>query len=100
MTSLMCAEVAKARGQVRTATRWLRQGIAGLRSADPGGWSFVALVALTGALGMTGDATSARQALMEMTAARHPTFAFVEPTRYSPGLGLLPRREVSARPSR
>jgi hypothetical protein len=79
MTSLMCAEVAKARGQIRTATRWLRQGIAGLRSADPGGWSFVALVALTGALGMTGDATSARQALMEMTAARHPTFAFVEP---------------------
>jgi DNA-binding NarL/FixJ family response regulator len=79
MTSLMCAEVAKSRGQVRTAARWLRQAIAGLQNADPGGWSFVALVALTGALGMAGDAASARRALMDMTAARHPTFALLEP---------------------
>ncbi|MBV9139406.1 MAG: helix-turn-helix transcriptional regulator [Pseudonocardiales bacterium] len=69
MTSFMCAEVATSRGQVKTAARWSRQTIAGLHGADPGGWSFSALVFLTGALGMAGDATLARQALVAMTAA-------------------------------
>ena len=67
------------RGQVRTAARWYHQAIAALQGADPGGLSFGALVGLTGALGMAGDATSARQALVEMTAARHPTFVYLEP---------------------
>lgn len=75
----MCAAVATSRGQVQTATRWYRQVIAALHGADPGGWSLGGLVGLTGALGMAGDATSAHQALVEMTAARHPTYVYLEP---------------------
>jgi len=79
MTSFMCAGVAISRGQVQTAARWYRQAIAGIHGRDPGGWSFAGLVGLTGTLGMAGEATSARQAFVEMTAARHPTFVFLEP---------------------
>jgi DNA-binding NarL/FixJ family response regulator len=79
VTSLMRAEVAKSRGQVTTAARWCRQAIAGIQEADFGGASLIGLVSLTGALGMAGDATSARQAFGLMTAARHPTFGFLEP---------------------
>jgi DNA-binding NarL/FixJ family response regulator len=46
---------------------------------EPNGWSFIGLVGLTSALGMAGDPTSARQTLMEMTAARHPTYVYLEP---------------------
>lgn len=79
MTSFMCAAVAAYRGQVQIAAHWCRQAIAGIHGADPGGWSFAGLVCLTSALGMAGDATSARQALVEMTTARHPTFVYLEP---------------------
>jgi DNA-binding CsgD family transcriptional regulator len=79
MTSFICAEVVKSRGQVRTTVRWLRQAIAGLQGADPGGWLFHALVALTSALAMTGDAASARQGFVDMAAARHPTWLYLEP---------------------
>jgi DNA-binding NarL/FixJ family response regulator len=79
MTSLMCAAVATSRGQVKTAARWYRQAIAGIHDADPGGWSFSGLMGLTGALGMAGDTTSARQTFGEMTAARHPTYVYLEP---------------------
>jgi DNA-binding NarL/FixJ family response regulator len=79
VTSFMCAAVAMSGGQVRTAMRWYRQAIAALHGADPGGWSFHGLVFLTGALGMASEATLARQALLEMTAARHPTHAYLEP---------------------
>jgi DNA-binding CsgD family transcriptional regulator len=79
MTCFMSGEVAKYRGQVRTAVRWLRQAIAGSQIADPGGWSFHALVALTSALGMTGEAALARQTQVNMTVARHPTFVYLEP---------------------
>ncbi|MGH8917416.1 MAG: LuxR C-terminal-related transcriptional regulator, partial [Actinomycetes bacterium] len=78
-TSFMRAAVATSRGQVRTAARWYRQVIAASQGVDPGGWSFGCLVFLTGALGMAGDSTSARQALVEMTAARHPTYVALEP---------------------
>jgi hypothetical protein len=79
ITSLMCAVVAIYRGQVQTAARWYRQTIAALPDADPGGWSFGALVFLTSALGMAGDATSTSQALLDMTAAVHPTYVYLEP---------------------
>jgi DNA-binding CsgD family transcriptional regulator len=79
VTSFMRAVVAAHRGQVRTAVRWYRQAIAASQGADPGGYSFGWLVFLTGALGMAGDATSARQAFGEMTAARHPTYIYLEP---------------------
>jgi DNA-binding CsgD family transcriptional regulator len=79
LTSLMCAAVAMSRGQVRTAARWYRQAIAAIQGADPGGVSFDGLVGLTSALGMAGDVTQARQALVEMTAARHPAFVYLEP---------------------
>jgi DNA-binding NarL/FixJ family response regulator len=79
ITSLMCAAVATSRGQVQTAARWCRQAIAALQDADPGGWSFVGLMLLTGVLGMAGNTTPAGQALVEMTAARHPTYVYLEP---------------------
>jgi DNA-binding NarL/FixJ family response regulator len=78
-TSMACAAVAAARGQVETAVRWHRQAIAALHGADPGGSSFAVLVGLTGTLGMAGEATHARQALIEMTVARHPTYVYLEP---------------------
>jgi len=64
---------------VQTAVRWCRQVVAALHGADPGGWSFGGLMFLTSALGMAGDATSARQALVEMTTARHPAYVYLEP---------------------
>jgi DNA-binding NarL/FixJ family response regulator len=79
VTSSMCAHVAISRGQVRTAARWYRQAIAAIHGMDPGGVSFSGLVGLAGALGMAGDATQARQALVKMTAARHPAFVYLEP---------------------
>ena len=79
IVSAMYGVVAASRGQVKTAARWLRQTIAATHSAAFGGGSFRALVFLTGALGMAGDATSARQAFVEMTAARHPIYVFLEP---------------------
>lgn len=78
-TCFMCAAVAMSSGRVRTAQRWFRQAIAALQGADPGGWSFHGLVFLTGALGMAGDAEPARQAMTDMTAARHPAHAYLEP---------------------
>jgi DNA-binding NarL/FixJ family response regulator len=79
ITSLICAAVAMSRGQVRTAARWYRQAIAAIHGVDPGGLSFRGLVSLTGALGMAGEATQARQAFVEMMAARHPISVCLEP---------------------
>jgi DNA-binding NarL/FixJ family response regulator len=79
VTSFMCALVAIARGQVRTAARWYRQAIAGIQGADPGGWAFFGLVGLTAALAMAGETTAARQAFEAMTAARHPVYVLTEP---------------------
>jgi DNA-binding NarL/FixJ family response regulator len=75
----MCAKVAMFRGQTKTAARWYRQAIATIHDGDPGGISFYLFVGLTGALGMAGDATAARQTLAEVTAARHPGFILAEP---------------------
>ncbi|HEX6401753.1 MAG TPA: LuxR C-terminal-related transcriptional regulator [Pseudonocardiaceae bacterium] len=82
MISLMWAEVAIFRGQVEIAARWYRQVVAATYGADPANWSFRGLMGLTGALGMTGDATIARQALTEMTTARYRGYAFVEPEEF------------------
>jgi DNA-binding NarL/FixJ family response regulator len=79
ITSLMCAHVAMSRGQVRTAARWYRQVIAAVHGADPGALSFSGLVGLTGALGMAGEVTAARQTFVDLTAARHPIAVFLEP---------------------
>ncbi|MGQ0776757.1 MAG: LuxR C-terminal-related transcriptional regulator [Pseudonocardiales bacterium] len=79
VTTALWAEVAMSRGQIRTAVRCYRQIIAGIHGADPGGLVFHGLVTLTSALGMAGDATLARQTLVEMTAARHPAFRLREP---------------------
>ncbi|MGH3972100.1 MAG: hypothetical protein ACRDS9_02055 [Pseudonocardiaceae bacterium] len=75
ITSSMFAHVAKSRGQVKTAARWFRQVLA----ADTGGWQFTVLCDLPGVLGMAGEAASARQALVELTAAQNPGYAFLEP---------------------
>jgi hypothetical protein len=74
ITSTMCGAVAQARGLVRTAARWFRQVLAG-----NGNWSFSLLTDLPGVLGMAGKASLARQALAEMTAARNPAHAFLDP---------------------
>ncbi|MGH3838854.1 MAG: helix-turn-helix transcriptional regulator, partial [Pseudonocardiaceae bacterium] len=79
ITSAMCATVAQSRGQVKTAARWFRQSFAGQGSADTAGWAYTLLFDLSGALGMAGDATSARQAFRDMTATWNPAFAFLEP---------------------
>jgi DNA-binding NarL/FixJ family response regulator len=79
ITSWMCAQVARSRGQIRTAARWYRQAIAAVHGADPGGWLFFLLNGLTGALGMAGDTATARRAFAEMTTARHPGYVYLEP---------------------
>ncbi|MDQ3765097.1 MAG: helix-turn-helix transcriptional regulator, partial [Actinomycetota bacterium] len=79
ITRLMCAEADLFRGQVHTAARRFRQAIAAIHGADPGILSRIGLVGLAGALGMAGDATSARQTIVKMTAPRHPIFVFFEP---------------------
>jgi DNA-binding NarL/FixJ family response regulator len=79
ITSLMWAEAAMSRGKVRTAARRYRQAIVAIHGADPGNLSLIGLVGLASALGMAGDVTSARQTVVEMTAARHPMFVFFEP---------------------
>jgi DNA-binding NarL/FixJ family response regulator len=79
ITSVMCAEAAMSRGQVRTAARWYRQALAGIQSVGPAGLSFQGSVGLASALGMAGDATSARKTFVDMTAARHPTLVYLEP---------------------
>jgi DNA-binding NarL/FixJ family response regulator len=79
LASGMCAAVATARGQVKTAARGYRQGIGAIHGADPGGWLFHGLLGLTGVLGMAGDATSARQTFVGMSAARNAGWALAEP---------------------
>ena len=85
ITSSMFAHVAEARGHVKTAARWFRQVLA----ADTGGWQFTVLCDLPGVLGMAGEAASARQAFVELTAAQNPGYAFLEPG--------TPRRSVGGR---
>jgi DNA-binding NarL/FixJ family response regulator len=77
-TSAMSGAVAQARGQVRTAVRLFGQSLAA--GADTGVQVFTLAVDLPGALGMAGDATSARDALQRMRpVAQHPGFAHVKP---------------------
>jgi ATP/maltotriose-dependent transcriptional regulator MalT len=77
-TSAMCGAVAQSRGQVYTAARWFRQSLAG--TADQGTQAFTLLMDLPGALGMAGDATSARDAVGQLTPfARHPGLLFCQP---------------------
>ncbi|MGH3673399.1 MAG: helix-turn-helix transcriptional regulator, partial [Pseudonocardiaceae bacterium] len=79
ITSAVCAAIAQNHGLVQTAARWYRQAISAIHDADPGGWSFWLRVGLTCALGMAGDAITARHTLTEMTAVRHPAFLYLEP---------------------
>jgi DNA-binding NarL/FixJ family response regulator len=77
-TSAMCGQVAKSRGQVKTAARWFRQSLGG--TADIGAVAFTLLVDLSGVLGMAGDATSAHQAFAEMSPlAQHPGWVYLKP---------------------
>jgi DNA-binding CsgD family transcriptional regulator len=76
-TSAILGEVARDRGQVRTAARLLRQAGAGLTGRDPGGWTFCLSLRLTLALGMAGDADGARRAMADLRANPHPGFVFM-----------------------
>lgn len=80
LSILWSSELARSRGQVKTAARGFRQVIAGCQGADAGGFWFTALMFLNGALGMAGEAAAAREVLVEITAARDPDFVgFGEP---------------------
>ena len=72
-------EVARERGQVRTAIRLFRQAVTGLSGQDPGGWAYHINLQLTPTLAMAGEAPQARQALSEMAEQRHPSFGFLAP---------------------
>ncbi|MGB9279986.1 MAG: AAA family ATPase, partial [Pseudonocardiaceae bacterium] len=75
LTGTMCGAVAQSRGLVKTAARWFRQVL-----AAHGNWSTPSLLTdLPGVLGMAGEASLARQALQEMTAALNPAHAFLDP---------------------
>ncbi|MGH3598830.1 MAG: helix-turn-helix transcriptional regulator, partial [Pseudonocardiaceae bacterium] len=66
---------AQSRGLVKTAARWFRQVL-----GANGNWSTPSLLTdLPGALGMAGEASAARQALQEMTAALNPAHAVLDP---------------------
>ncbi|MBV9057819.1 MAG: helix-turn-helix transcriptional regulator [Pseudonocardiales bacterium] len=70
----MCGAVAQARGQVRTATRWFGEALA---ASVP---TFTLPVDPHGALGMAGDAASARDAWRRIApTAEHPGFAHIKP---------------------
>ncbi|HVW43471.1 MAG TPA: helix-turn-helix transcriptional regulator, partial [Amycolatopsis sp.] len=80
IADVLGAEAATARGQVRTAARLAREARAAVsEDADPGGWVFGSLLALTSALGMAGDAAGARAALADLAMAAHPAFVFRDP---------------------
>jgi DNA-binding NarL/FixJ family response regulator len=70
----MCGAAAQARGQVRTAARWFSEALA---ASVP---TFTLLVDAYGALGMAGDAASARDAWRRMPLAdQHPGFNYLKP---------------------
>ncbi|MFF0525635.1 LuxR C-terminal-related transcriptional regulator [Actinomadura nitritigenes] len=73
------AEVMRDRGQVRSAVRLLREAVAGIEGADPGGWAFCLPLRLAPALAMTGDAPEARRALERARAVEHPSLVFMAP---------------------
>jgi DNA-binding NarL/FixJ family response regulator len=78
VSSAMCGAVAQARGQVRTAVRLFSESLAAL--TDEGVPAFTLPVDPHGALGMAGNAISAREAWQRMApAAQHPGFEHVKP---------------------
>jgi ATP/maltotriose-dependent transcriptional regulator MalT len=77
-TSAMCGAVAQARGQVRTAVRLFGQSLAA--AGDTGVLVFTLPVDLPGVLATAGDATSARDALHQMSpVAQHSGCEHVKP---------------------
>lgn len=71
-----------ARGRVATASRWLREGRAGIeRFGDAGGWRYVVLIDLTQSLAVTGDVEAAHRALADLARHRHPGLAIMDPER-------------------
>jgi DNA-binding NarL/FixJ family response regulator len=74
VTSAMSGAVAQARGKVRSAVRWFNQVL--VACTPP----FMLALDLHGALGMAGDATSARDSWREMgPIAQRPGFEHVQP---------------------
>lgn len=65
-------------GRVLDAARRFQKAAGELRGMHPV-WSYVATVSRAVALGMAGQAESARQALTEAQAQRHPSLVFREP---------------------
>jgi DNA-binding CsgD family transcriptional regulator len=75
----LLGHAALAQGQLRTATRLLRECRAGLANSVANGWTFRCLLSLTQALAVAGDPVAAREALTELEAGLHPGFAFLDP---------------------
>jgi DNA-binding CsgD family transcriptional regulator len=67
--------VALPRGQLASAVAWFRQAIAALESGDPVGGRVQALLGLSEALAVSGDAAGAEQALLEATASAQRSVA-------------------------
>lgn len=77
-------------GRLKEAIHWLREARAGLLGVDPTGFAYTGMIDLTRALALIGDAAAAREALAEMEAHRHPSFAFLDPA------ALVVRAQVAA----
>lgn len=71
--SLLRGQVALEQGRIRTAVRWLREGLAGFGEGDSPDWRFECLIGLTKALGMAGQAAAARRTWAQTEAAFRPT---------------------------
>jgi DNA-binding CsgD family transcriptional regulator len=79
VSTVLDTQIALDRGLVRTAARGFRDARAeGLEPV----WDFIALIGLTTALGMAGDAPGARAAAATMQLRRHPSVVFREPDRF------------------
>lgn len=78
LASALLGEIAMHRGRVVSAARLLREAIAGMEGADPGGWDYHLPLMLAPALAMSGDVEGARGALAAAESARHPAFVFLD----------------------
>jgi len=66
-------------GRLRTGCRRLREARTGLSPFDTSGFEELCLVALVGALAMTGEVPAARQALDRLGDLHHPGWQFLKP---------------------
>jgi DNA-binding CsgD family transcriptional regulator/predicted DNA-binding protein (UPF0251 family) len=79
LEALFRMQTALAVGRPVTAARWGAEAAAGFAGHDPAGWRFLAVVSLTQALGMSGRAGQARDALADAEGAYRASHEFFAP---------------------